>query len=70
MARSKSATLTEGELMLTTAVFFRPSGKKLDQIELPEEWTKAVTELREAGFSWIEFHTERNLQTREFLETT
>ena len=44
--------------------------KKLDQIELPEEWTKAVSELREAGFSWIEFHTERNLQTREFLETT
>ncbi len=46
------------------------AGKKLDQIELSEEWSKAVTELREAGFSWIEFHTERNLQTREFLETT
>jgi DNA repair protein RecO (recombination protein O) len=46
------------------------AGKKLDQIELTEEWSKAVTELREAGFSWIEFHTERNLQTREFLETT
>jgi DNA repair protein RecO (recombination protein O) len=46
------------------------AGKKLDQIEQPEEWTKAVTELREAAFSWIEFHTERNLQAREFLETT
>ena len=46
------------------------AGKKLNQIELPEEWTKPVSELREAGFSWIEFHTERNLQTREFLETT
>jgi len=43
---------------------------KLDQLELTEEWSKAVTELREAGFSWIEFHTERNLRTREFLETT
>src|SRR5260221_5050596 len=46
------------------------AGKKLDQIELSEEWSKAVTELREEGFSWIEFHTERNWQTREFLETT
>jgi DNA repair protein RecO (recombination protein O) len=47
------------------------AGKKLDQIDLPDEWAKAaVSELREAGFSWIEFHTERNLRTREFLETT
>jgi hypothetical protein len=44
--------------------------KKLDQIEIAEDGTKAVTELREAGLSWIEFHTERRLQTREFLETT
>jgi DNA repair protein RecO len=44
--------------------------RKLDQIELPEDMDRAMTELREASFSWIEFHTERNLQTREFLETT
>ena len=46
------------------------AGKKLDQLELPSELDKAVAELREAAFSWIEFHTERKLQTREFLETT
>jgi hypothetical protein len=44
--------------------------RKLDQIELMDEASRALTELREASFSWIEFHTERNLQTREFLETT
>jgi len=45
-------------------------GRKLDQIELTDDASRALTELREASFSWIEFHTERNLQTREFLETT
>jgi len=45
-------------------------GRKLDQIELAEDAIRALTELREASFSWIEFHTERNLHTREFLETT
>jgi DNA repair protein RecO (recombination protein O) len=49
------------------AIFAR---KKLDQIEMTENRSKAMTELREAGLSWIEFHSERNLQTREFLETT
>jgi DNA repair protein RecO (recombination protein O) len=44
--------------------------RKLDQIDLPEESIKALTELREAALSWIEFHAERKLQTREFLETT
>jgi DNA repair protein RecO (recombination protein O) len=44
--------------------------RKLDQIEVPDEAMKALTELREAALSWIEFHTERKLQTREFLETT
>jgi DNA repair protein RecO (recombination protein O) len=44
--------------------------KKLDQIAIAEDAGKSVTELREAGLSWIEFHTERRLQTREFLETT
>jgi DNA repair protein RecO (recombination protein O) len=46
------------------------AGQKLDQLETGEDTKKAITELREAGFSWIEFHTERRLQTREFLETT
>jgi hypothetical protein len=45
-------------------------GRRLDQIELREDASRALTELREASFSWIEFHTERNLRTREFLETT
>ena len=46
------------------------AGKKLDHIELPGDLTKPLNELREAALSWIEFHTERRLQTREFLETT
>jgi DNA repair protein RecO (recombination protein O) len=46
------------------------AGRKLDQIEVPEDAIRALGELREAAFNWIEFHTERNLQTREFLETT
>jgi hypothetical protein len=46
------------------------AGKKLDQIELSGDLTKPLDELREAALSWIEFHTERRLQTREFLETT
>ena len=28
-----------------------------------------VKELREAGLNWIEHHTERQLNTRELLET-
>ena len=44
--------------------------RKLDEIELPDEATKSLSELREAALSWIEFHTERKLQTREFLELT
>ena len=42
--------------------------RKLDQIEMATD--AELIELREASFSWIEFHTERNLRTREFLETT
>jgi hypothetical protein len=45
------------------------AAKKLDQIDLVDA-DKRITELREAALSWIEFHTERRLQTREFLETT
>jgi len=43
--------------------------KKLDQVEVAEELSKPLSELREAALSWIEFHTERRLLTREFLET-
>src|SRR5438876_8844320 len=46
------------------------AGKKLDQIELAGDLTKPLSELREVALSWIEFHTERRLQTRESLETT
>jgi DNA repair protein RecO (recombination protein O) len=46
------------------------AGRKLDEVEIPVDAERALIELREAAFSWIEFHTERNLQTREFLETT
>ena len=46
------------------------AGRKLDQIVSGTDADRALTELREASFSWTEFHTERNLQTREFLETT
>ena len=46
------------------------AARKLDQISLENDGATAVTELREAALSWIEFHTERRLRTREFLETT
>jgi DNA repair protein RecO (recombination protein O) len=50
------------------AEFFGSRG--LDQLDLgAADESRAAAELREAAFSWIEFHTERNLQTREFLET-
>jgi DNA repair protein RecO (recombination protein O) len=46
------------------------AGRRLDQFEITTEAERSLIELREAAFSWIEFHTERNLQTREFLENT
>jgi DNA repair protein RecO (recombination protein O) len=46
------------------------AAKKLDQLEVAAEQARPLVELREAAFSWIEFHTERTLRTREFLETT
>jgi len=46
------------------------AGRNLDQLAISEDDSKAVTELREAALGWIEFHTERRLRTREFLETT
>jgi DNA repair protein RecO (recombination protein O) len=46
------------------------AGKRLDQIEgLPGD-DRAAWELREAAFDWIEFHTERKLNTKTLLETT
>jgi DNA repair protein RecO (recombination protein O) len=45
------------------------SGTGLDRIELPGEAERALGELREAALNWIEFHTERKLNTRAFLET-
>jgi DNA repair protein RecO (recombination protein O) len=45
------------------------AGKKLDQIELLDR-EKPISELREAALSWIEYHSERQLQTRAFLEKT
>jgi DNA repair protein RecO (recombination protein O) len=42
----------------------------LDKLEVGPELDQPVTELREAGFSWIEHHAERKLRTREMLETT
>jgi len=42
----------------------------LDRIELPAEAARPLAELREAALDWIEFHSERKLNTRAFLETT
>jgi len=50
------------------AAFF--SGSRLEQIELSDGAEKPIKELLEACLDWIEFHVERRLQTREFLETT
>ena len=46
------------------------AGSRLDEIELNDDATKPMTELREAALDWIEHHVERRLRTREFLETT
>jgi len=46
------------------------SSKRLDEMELPQDALKPLKELREAALDWIEYHVERRLQTREFLETT
>ena len=46
------------------------SGSRLEQIEFSDDALKPMKELREACLDWIEFHVERRLQTREFLETT
>jgi DNA repair protein RecO (recombination protein O) len=46
------------------------ASRSLDQMILPQDSGKAIKELREAALDWIEYHVERRLQTREFLETT
>lgn len=46
------------------------AGERLNRIEMPSVLRPSAKELREASFNWIEHHTERQLKTREFLETT
>lgn len=50
------------------ANFFQCS--RLEQIELSDDALQPMQQLREACLDWIEFHVERRLQTREFLEKT
>src|SRR5262245_25605715 len=45
------------------------AGKRLDEIEVATELGKPIREMRETMLDWIEYHVERRLQTREFLET-
>ena len=47
----------------------RFAGERLDRFDKAIEAAPAVKELREAGLNWIEHHTERELKTRELLET-
>jgi DNA repair protein RecO (recombination protein O) len=47
----------------------RFAGERLDRFDQAIEGAPAVKELREAGLNWIEHHTERELKTRELLET-
>jgi DNA repair protein RecO (recombination protein O) len=48
----------------------RFAAERLDKIEYASVNEVAATELREAALSWIEHHTEKQLQTRKLLETT
>jgi DNA repair protein RecO (recombination protein O) len=41
----------------------------LDQLDLGEEFSQPIRELREAGFNWIEHQAEKKLRTRGILET-
>jgi DNA repair protein RecO (recombination protein O) len=47
----------------------RFAGERLDRIGNPPPLEGAVKELREASLNWIEHHAERQLKTRELLET-
>jgi len=48
----------------------RFTSERLDRIEFGKSLQTAARELREASLAWIEFHLERQLRTRELLETT
>jgi len=47
----------------------RFAGERLDRFDKALEAAPAVKELREAGLNWIQHHTERELKSRELLET-
>jgi len=47
----------------------RYTREKVSEMEAASVSKSAVNELREAALSWIEHHTERQLKTRELLET-
>jgi DNA repair protein RecO (recombination protein O) len=47
----------------------RFTGERLDRIELQNELTPPLRQLREAALGWIEHHTERKLGTRQLLES-
>jgi DNA repair protein RecO (recombination protein O) len=48
----------------------RFTGERLDRIVDEEPMKASAKELREAALGWIEIHLERQLRTRELLETT
>ena len=48
----------------------RFAGERLNRIDMSSVLRSSAKELREASLDWIEHHTERQLKTREFLETT
>ena len=48
----------------------RFTSERLDRIEVVQDSSKALTELREAALNWIEHHSDRKLKARELLETT
>lgn len=48
----------------------RFTGERLDNLENWANLERPASELREAALSWIEQHTEKQLNTRKLLETT
>jgi len=48
----------------------RFAGERLDKLENWASLERPASELREAALSWIEQHTEKQLNTRKLLETT
>ena len=47
----------------------RFTSERLDRMSLEKPMEQSARELREAAFGWIEYHLEKRLATREFLET-